>query len=411
MGALATLLNWLTPVLHPLTEFRNNVTKLNTIHQDSIQTFSMLASGLVAPQTGPEAFTGELSDAFWAEMQTYLNAESALTGASVSVAEGGVIGEAIAVCEECAMEVTGAAEVAAGEIAGDVVLDEITGIVDVAAVAEAGANPIADVAAIILTIVAGAALLATLIKLAWDIYNAVQQWQRMMHNIGDTPLPKLPPNPTPVPGPTPSLPPINSQQLTPQQQQEVNDIITQLSKEGFFYSQSDIEALVKLGYDRQSILAILRSGSVSVIKYTKTTLVASAMLKDILRALELAQRVVDDASRGKVRRAKNYHGRLPNDLEHQILSNPDAVFVSTGKSARFIFLKGSNIVVTEGTGSNRGSIVTSYGPDGPRGTSGAASLGGSPNDPGLPVTQDMIIKGTIPTPGGDTIPPAIPIFP
>ncbi len=60
MGALATLLNWLTPVLHPLTEFRSNVTKLNTIHQDSVQTFSMLAGGLVAPQTGPEAFTGEL---------------------------------------------------------------------------------------------------------------------------------------------------------------------------------------------------------------------------------------------------------------------------------------------------------------------------------------------------------------
>ena len=258
MGALATLLNWLTPVLHPLTEFRANVTKLNTIHQDSIQTFSMLASGLVAPQAGPEAFTGELSDAFWAEMQTYLNAESALTGASVSVAEGGVIGEAIAVCEECATEVTGAAEVAAGEIAGDVVLDEITGIVDVAAVAEAGANPVADVAAIILTIVAGAALLATIIKLAWDIYNAVQQWQRMMHNIGDTPLPKLPPNPTPVVGPTPSLPPINMQQLTPQQQQEVNDTIAQLTKDGSSYSQSEIENLVKLGYNKASILFIIR---------------------------------------------------------------------------------------------------------------------------------------------------------
>ncbi len=411
MGAFATLLSWLSPVLQPLTDFRSNVTKLNTIHQDSVQTFGMLAGGLVEPQTGPDAFTGELADAFWNDVQTYLNTENALSGGGVGVAEGGVIDDAIVACEECATDVTGAAEVAAGEIAGDAVLDEVTAVVDVAAVAEAGANPIADVAAIILTVIAGAAILGTLITLAWAIYNAVQRWQQAMNNISNRPLPKLPPNPTPVPAPTPVVPPINQQQLTPQQQQEVNDIIAILTKEGIPYSQSDIENLVRQGYDRQSILDILRSGSTSLLAYTETTKLDSLTLKNLLRASELAQRVVDDANKGKVKRAKNYHGRLPNDLEQQILSNPDAVFVSTGKSVRFIFLKDGNIVVTEGIGSGRGSIVTSYGPSGPRGTSGAAGLGGNPNDPGLPVTWEMIINGTIPTPGGDTLPPAIPILP
>ncbi|MBV9257827.1 MAG: hypothetical protein JO215_07395 [Ktedonobacteraceae bacterium] len=68
-------------------------------------------------------------------------------------------------------------------------------------------------------------------------------------------------------------------------------------------------------------------------------------------------------------------------------------------------------MVTEGPGSGRGSVVTSYGPGGPRGNSGAEVLGGSPSDPGLPVTDDMITKGRIPRPGGESIPPATKILP
>ena len=256
MGALATLLSWLNPVLHPLTEFRSQVAKLGSIHQSSVQTFGGLAGGLVGTQAGPDAFTGELSDAFWTDVQTYLNAENELTGAGVGVTEVGVVEEAAVACETCATEVTGAVEVAATEVAGDVVLDEVTGIVDAAAVAEVGANPIADVAAVILTLVAGAALIVTLTKLAWDIYNAVHQWQHIMNTISNTPLPKLPSNPTPVPGPTTSLPPINMQQLTPQQQQRVQDLLKKFPGA----SQSDIENMVKLGYDDASIATFIQAG-------------------------------------------------------------------------------------------------------------------------------------------------------
>lgn len=243
MAPLATLLNWFAPLLHPLGEFRMQVAKLTQIHQSSVQTFSGLAGSLIDAPAGSKAFTGDLASSFWEDVQTYLNAENTLTGGNTTVVGltgGGIVDEATVTCEDCVTEITGVAETAAAEIAGDAALDEVTAIVDAAAVAEVGVNPIADVAAIILTLIAGAALLVSLTKLAWDIYNAVQQWQRSMYRIGDTPLPQLPPNPTPAAAPTPSTGPMN-QALTPQQEQQVNDILTQLSKEGVNgISQSDI---------------------------------------------------------------------------------------------------------------------------------------------------------------------------
>jgi hypothetical protein len=81
------------------------------------------------------------------------------------------------------------------------------------------------------------------------------------------------------------------------------------------------------------------------------------------------------------------------------------LFFSEGQSNRLIFHKDGNVVVTE-TGSRRGQIVTSYGDKGPRGESGAAVFGGKPEDPGLPINAADIEAGTIPAPGGGTLPPA-----
>jgi len=93
------------------------------------------------------------------------------------------------------------------------------------------------------------------------------------------------------------------------------------------------------------------------------------------------------------------------------MANPDAVYQSGGSAGRFIFRQGENVVVTDGPGSSVGKLVTSYGPAGPRGESGAAIFGGLPDDPGLPITHDMIVNGTVPVPGGGTLPPAAQIFP
>ena len=120
--------------------------------------------------------------------------------------------------------------------------------------------------------------------------------------------------------------------------------------------------------------------------------------KEIEKALKAAEKTIIDAANGTVRRAGNYHGRLPANVEQDILSNPDRVYLSQGKSGRLIFLKGENVVITNGVGSGRGTLVTSYGPAGPRGTSGAAIFGGMPSVPGLPVTDAMIQGGTVPRP-------------
>jgi RHS repeat-associated protein len=129
------------------------------------------------------------------------------------------------------------------------------------------------------------------------------------------------------------------------------------------------------------------------------------------RAKKLANRTSENAANGRVRETPDYHGRLSRERELDILSNPDAVYHSTGSGGRFIFRQGDDVVITEGPGSRAGQLVTSYGPSGPRGDSGAAIFGGSPSDPGLPVTHDQIVNGTVPTPSGETLPPAVQILP
>jgi hypothetical protein len=127
--------------------------------------------------------------------------------------------------------------------------------------------------------------------------------------------------------------------------------------------------------------------------------------KQLKRLQRQVEDVIEAAREGKIRRDPKYHGRLGDARETEILSNPDAVYFSEGNSNRVIYQKGGDIVVTE-SGSSNGKILTSYGPSGPRGESGASVLGGNPTDAGKPITQKMIINGEIPTPGGETLPPA-----
>lgn len=116
-------------------------------------------------------------------------------------------------------------------------------------------------------------------------------------------------------------------------------------------------------------------------------------------------KIIENAKNGKVRRGKDYHGRLGSEMEQQILSNPEGVY--QGKNGNLTFHKDGNIVVTHGKGGAQGNVITSYGHSGPRGDSGAAIYGGLPSDPGLPVTPSMILNGEIPRPNGEFIPPAV----
>ncbi|MGN4124582.1 hypothetical protein ACMGD3_06120 [Lysinibacillus sphaericus] len=117
------------------------------------------------------------------------------------------------------------------------------------------------------------------------------------------------------------------------------------------------------------------------------------------------------ANEGKIKYASNYHGRLGKEKELEILSNPDSVYVAGNNSQNLIYMKGGNVVIVESKGSSKGNTITSYGPDGARGESGAAIFGGKPTDPGKPVTHDAIVNGNIPTPSGGTMPPATQLLP
>lgn len=115
---------------------------------------------------------------------------------------------------------------------------------------------------------------------------------------------------------------------------------------------------------------------------------------------------MERAEQGKVRKDKGYHPHFSDERVLEILNNPDAVYLSEGSRGNLIFRQGEDIVITKGPGSGEGDVITGYGPSGVKGESGAASLGGSPEDPGDPITHDQIEQGKIKRPGGLFNPPA-----
>ncbi len=263
-----------------------------------------------------------------------------------------------------------------------------------------------------------------------EMETEVWQWNWKMDSVAAEPLPVLPPYPTDLSkfnaDPGSVLYPTNGGE-------SLNDltiklIAGQLRAEGYTVDDAEVEALWNAGYKNpDDIKAILRMGSHAVYQYALSHPISTAQIKDLAGAVKLAQRTIDDAQRGRVRRAKdynksdkysgtNYHGRLSAALEQEILSHPDYVYVSTGKERKFVFLKDGNVVITLGVGTYRGQIITSYGPGGRRSESGASIYGGSVDDPGVPITDEMVRNGKIPKAKSnptdtDTYePPAIPII-
>ena len=89
----------------------------------------------------------------------------------------------------------------------------------------------------------------------------------------------------------------------------------------------------------------------------------------------------------------------------------DAVYISEGKQKNMIFRKAGNVVIVKTGGSSKGNLLTSYGPDGARGSSGAEIFWGTPDEPGKPITHEALVEGKVPIPSGGTLPPAKQIIP
>jgi RHS repeat-associated protein len=139
-------------------------------------------------------------------------------------------------------------------------------------------------------------------------------------------------------------------------------------------------------------------------KYTKEEKAAQARQK----AHDTTADVIQRAEEGKFKKAGSYHGDTRHNFTDErvleILKNPDAVYHSTSGSGRLIFRQGEDVVVTEGGGAGAGNAITAYGPSGIKGESGAKALGGSPTDPGSPITHQDVVEGRIPAKNGFVAP-------
>jgi RHS repeat-associated protein len=104
----------------------------------------------------------------------------------------------------------------------------------------------------------------------------------------------------------------------------------------------------------------------------------------------------------------DYHGDKTHGFTDErvleILKDPDAVYQSQGQSGNFLFRKDNDIAVVYGPGAKQGQAITAYGESGIKGDSGAKALGGSPSDPGKPVTHEDVVEGRIPGKFGNLAP-------
>ncbi|MFG2973694.1 hypothetical protein ACGFYY_11890 [Streptomyces sp. NPDC048331] len=84
----------------------------------------------------------------------------------------------------------------------------------------------------------------------------------------------------------------------------------------------------------------------------------------------------------------------------QILKKPDAVYYTPAGTGKLIFRQGEDIVVVRADRMGAGNVITAYGSSGIKGPSGAEALGGSPTDPGGPITHVDVVEGRIPGKNG-----------
>ncbi|MGW4028851.1 putative T7SS-secreted protein [Streptomyces sp. NPDC004838] len=119
---------------------------------------------------------------------------------------------------------------------------------------------------------------------------------------------------------------------------------------------------------------------------------------------KILDEIAERAQNGEINKHAKYHGydrhAFTDERVLEILKNPDAVYQSSGQAGNFIFRKDNDIVVAYGPSAKQGQAITAYGESGIKGDSGVKALGGSPTDPGNPVTHEDIVQGRIPTEDG-----------
>jgi len=184
MGALDILLNWISPYSDPMKGLRTHVNNVNSNHTDAVNAFREAVYRLFPGQALQQntIISGEFANAIH-------NCAMDFTETAINISELETDVNKLALLliqvDQCVAQLEASVEEAAALLEGESGLIEITADVDVAAVAEGGLNPIADVAAFILTIVVGAAVIETMEHLAEEIYQTIKDLLNDIHNLAD----------------------------------------------------------------------------------------------------------------------------------------------------------------------------------------------------------------------------------
>ena len=194
MSVLSILLDWVSSLTDPMKAFRTYAADLNGIHNEALQAFRELVYKLDPNQALQQntIISGDFATAIEQTALDFLALEEHL---SLFADQYNKLLEIADELEAAVAEIEGSVETTALALEADSVLLEITADVDIAAVAEGGANPIADVAGFILTIIAGAAVLDALKNLAEDIYHDVQNLKNDLHSLELATYPPTVPEP------------------------------------------------------------------------------------------------------------------------------------------------------------------------------------------------------------------------
>ncbi|WP_435238267.1 hypothetical protein [Streptomyces sp. YPW6] len=127
------------------------------------------------------------------------------------------------------------------------------------------------------------------------------------------------------------------------------------------------------------------------------------------RARKVADQVIERAREGEMRKSGNDHA----DTRHQFSDDrsgdpqePRRGLPLPGRAGKPLLPARGRRRDHQGAGPRRGRCHHRLRSFGARGESGAKAFGGSPDDPGLPVTHDDIVNGNIPDSRGGTLAPA-----
>ncbi|HEU5383760.1 MAG TPA: hypothetical protein VFV38_50825 [Ktedonobacteraceae bacterium] len=231
---------------------------LDTTHNQSVIDFQNAIGQLYAP---PGPFTGKASDALADRLADYYAAENALT-AYTSDGLSERISKLIQFCQQVISDL----EPKLKDLQGT---DPMTLAGQVLATTETGATlggdetPAASIVQLVIAGIVGTVVIGAQAwqegKL-WDAYDTMHHWEMNMSGLAAHPEPALPTSPDLSQGITVDLSGI--QRLTPAQQREVADILVQLTADGYAVDLSEIEDLVRAGYNRATIIALLKLGTI-----------------------------------------------------------------------------------------------------------------------------------------------------